>query len=112
MGNYNSTGVGAFVSGNTALIDWQSKGYHVDQTVVVSGSATNDGTYTVSAVTPQYLSVTTLLNTEANNGGGNTFNMDGKSSVTGLSYPAGQYITFGTAVPLGKPVTVLHNFDK
>ena len=56
--------------------------------------------------------MTVLLNTEANNGGGNTFNMDGRSSVTGLSYPAGQYITFGTAVPTGKPVTVLHNFDK
>jgi len=52
------------------------------------------------------------LNTEANSVGGNTFNMDGKSSVTGLSYPSGQYITFGTSVPTGKPVTVLHNFDK
>jgi hypothetical protein len=112
VANYNSTGVGAFISSNTALIDWQSKGYHVGQTVVVSGSATNDGTYTVSAVTPSHLSVTVLLNTEANLGGGNTFNMDGKSSVTGNSYPSGQYITFGTAVPTGKPVTVLHNFDK
>ncbi len=36
----------------------------------------------------------------------------GKSSITGASYPAGTYITFGTAVPTGKPVTVLHNFDK
>tara|TARA_B100001996_G_C18622595_1_gene578352 strand:+ start:340 stop:1137 length:798 start_codon:yes stop_codon:yes gene_type:complete len=112
VANYNSTGVGAFISGNSALIDWQSKGYHVGQTVVVSGSATNDGTFTVSAVTPTHLSVTVLLNTEANNGGGNTFNMDGKSSVTTNSYPSGQYITFGTAVPTGKPVTVLHNFDK
>ena len=112
VANYNSTGVGAYVSSNAALIDWQSKGYHVGQTVVVTGSATNNGTKTVTAVTPTHLSVNTLLNNEANLGGGNTFNMDGKSSVTGLSYPAGQYITFGTAVPLGKPVTVLHNFDK
>ena len=27
-------------------------------------------------------------------------------------YAAGWYIVFGTAVPVGKPVTVLHNFDK
>mgnify|MGYP001162797034 FL=1 len=112
VANYNSTGVGAYVSSNAALIDWQSKGYHVGQTVVVTGSATNNGTKTVTAVTPTHLSVNTLLNTEANLGGGNTFNMDGKSSVTGVSYPSGQYITFGTAVPTGKPVTVLHNFDK
>ena len=26
--------------------------------------------------------------------------------------PAGWYVRFGTPVPLGKPVTVLHNFDK
>jgi|TARA_R110000803_G_scaffold55676_4_gene112706 hypothetical protein len=112
VANYSATGVGAFVSSNPALIDWQSKGYHVGQTVVVTGSATNNGTFTVTAVTPSHLSVNTLLNTEANSVGGNTFGMDGKSSVTGLSYPTGQYITFGTAVPTGKPVTVLHNFDK
>ena len=112
VANYNSTGVGAYVSSNAALIDWQSKGYHVGQTVVVTGSATNNGTKTVTAVTPTHLSVNTLLNNEANLGGGNTFNMDGKSSVTGLSYPSGQYITFRTAVSTGKPVTVLHNFDK
>jgi len=26
--------------------------------------------------------------------------------------PAGWYLNFGTPVPLGKPVTVIHNFDK
>ena len=26
--------------------------------------------------------------------------------------PAGYYVNFGTPVPTGKPVTVLHNFDK
>ena len=28
------------------------------------------------------------------------------------TYTAGWYVVFGTAVPTGKPVTVLHNFDK
>ena len=27
-------------------------------------------------------------------------------------YAAGWYVVFGTAVPTGKPVTVLHNYDK
>ena len=112
VGNYNATGVGAFVSGNAGIVDWLSKGYHVGQSIVVTGTQTNNGTYTVTAVTATHLSVNQLLNTEANSGQGNTFSIDGKSSITGVSYPAGTYITFGTAVPTGKPVTVLHNFDK
>ena len=112
IGNYNATGVGAFVSGNAGIVDWLSKGYHVGQSIVVTGTQTNNGTYSVTAVTATHLSVNQLLNTEANSGQGNTFVIDGKSSITGVSYPAGTYITFGTAVPLGKPVTVLHNFDK
>ena len=109
VGNYNATGVGAFVSGNAGIVDWLSKGYHVGQSIVVTGTQTNNGTYSVTAVTATHLSVNQLLNTEANSGQGNTFSIDGKSSITGVSYPAGTYITFGTAVPPGKPVTVLHN---
>ena len=112
VGNYNATGVGAFVSGNAGIVDWLSKGYHVGQSIVVTSTQTNNGTYSVTAVTATHLSVNQLLNTEANSGQGNTFSIDGKSSITGVSYPAGTYITFGTAVPTGKPVTVLHNFDK
>ena len=80
----------------------------------MSGAATsgNNGTKTVTAVTPTHLSINALLATEANSGQGNTFTIDGKSSITGVSYTAGTYVTFGTAVPTGKPVTVLHNFDK
>ena len=84
----------------------------MDQTLIVTGSATNNGTYTVTAVTPSHLSVNRLMFDEANLGGGNTFRMDGRSSITGLAYPSGQYIIFGTAVPTGKPITILHNFDK
>ena len=112
IGDYNATGVGAFVSSNAGIVDWLYKGYHVGQSIVVTGTQTNNGTYSVTAVTATHLSVNQLLNTEANSGQGNTFVIDGKSSITGVSYPAGTYITFGTAVPTGKPVTVLHNFDK
>lgn len=34
------------------------------------------------------------------------------SSGPNTPYAAGYYIVFSTAVPTGKPVTVLHNFDK
>ncbi|MBR19743.1 MAG: hypothetical protein CMA64_06310 [Euryarchaeota archaeon] len=34
------------------------------------------------------------------------------SSGPGSPYASGWYIVFGTAVPNGKPVQVLHNFDK
>ena len=34
------------------------------------------------------------------------------SSGPGAPYAAGWYIVFGTPVPTGKPVQVLHNFDK
>lgn len=39
-------------------------------------------------------------------------NPTGNSPSTGSPYPPGWYLDFGTPVPLGKPVTVLHNFDK
>jgi|TARA_B110000503_G_scaffold61401_1_gene97399 hypothetical protein len=34
------------------------------------------------------------------------------SSGPGAPYSAGWYLVFGSAVPTGKPVQVLHNFDK
>jgi hypothetical protein len=39
-------------------------------------------------------------------------NPSGLSPSTGLAYPAGWYLVFGSPVPFGKPVTVIHNFDK
>jgi hypothetical protein len=39
-------------------------------------------------------------------------NPAGNSPSTGLPYPTGYYIDFTDPVPDGKPVTVLHNFDK
>lgn len=36
----------------------------------------------------------------------------GDALTTGTARQTGYYVVFGTAVPLGKPVTALHNFDK
>lgn len=118
----SATGTGAFqikrINGLLQFTDFQTKGYHIDQTVIVTGTQNNNGTYTVTDVTPEYLVVDRPLIQEGNNVGGNTFFLDGQSSIRGTSYPTGTpgspltYIRFGTAVPTGKPVTVLHNFDK
>ena len=109
--NYNASGVGAFESKDLAFVDWVDKGYHVGQQFVVTGSANNNGTYTVTAVTQTYLSANQLLVNETNVGNAQIF-VDGKSSITSNSYPAGYYLAFGTPVPTGKPVTVIHNLDK
>ena len=39
-------------------------------------------------------------------------NPAGNSPSTGVPYPDGWYLDFNDPVPAGKPVTVLHNFDK
>lgn len=39
-------------------------------------------------------------------------NPTGNSPSTGSPYPAGWYISFTSAIPIGKPVTVVHNLDK
>lgn len=39
-------------------------------------------------------------------------NPTGNSPSTGSPYPPGWYLDFNDPVPTGKPVTVLHNFDK
>ena len=109
--NYNASGVGAFESKDLAFVDWVDKGYHVGQQFVVTGSANNNGTYTVTAVTQTYLSANQLLVNETNVGNAQIF-VDGKSSITSNSYPTGYYLAFGTPVPTGKPVTVIHNLDK
>jgi len=39
-------------------------------------------------------------------------NPTGTSSITGESYASGWFIQFESAPDIGKPITVLHNFDK
>lgn len=105
-------------SGALQFTSWINKGYHAGQTIVVSGSQNNNGTYTVEDVTAQYLIVSQPLLTEYNAVSGDTFFVDGKSSLTGNSYQVGTpidpvvYLRFGSPPPTGKFVYVFHNFDK
>ena len=104
--------------GELQFTSWILKGYHAGQTIVVTGSQNNNGTYTVEDVTAQYLIVSQPLLTEYNAVSGNTFFVDGKSSTSGNSYQVGTainpvvYVRFGSPPPVGKFVHIIHNFDK
>jgi len=111
--NYNATGVGAFQSKDLGFVDWVAGGYHIGQDIVVTGAGVqnNNGTWTVTAITQEYLSVDQLLTNDTNIGNA-VYSVAGQSTITSSAYPTGFYLTFGTPVPTGKPITVLHNFDK
>ena len=131
--NYN--GSGAIIGRNNIQINFLTKGYHAGQTITVTGSQNNNGTYTITEVGTDvsysdpafpnnisYIKVEENLTYDPNSGGGYTISVTGTNSSQGGPYqqtitvnnqsvPA-FYINFGTPVPTGKPVTVLHNFDK
>jgi len=114
-----AAGTKKITSSNTAIINWVSRGYRIGQSITVSGTAINNGTYTITNVTASDITVSQSL---ANEAGGASMTILGLSSSTsgqshsGSAYPVGYYIQFEGPVPLGtvdpKHVTVLHGFDR
>ena len=114
-----TAGTKKITSSNTAIINWVSRGYRIGQSITVSGTAINNGTYTITNVTASDITVSQSL---ANEAGGASMTILGLSSSTsgqshsGSAYPTGYYIQFEGPVPLGtvdpKHVTVLHGFDR
>jgi hypothetical protein len=103
-------------SSNTAIIDFVELGFHAGQTIVITGSEFNDGTYTVDTVTSSVITVLESLATEAQ---GFTITIVGRSTITNSTYPSGYYVKFFEPVPSsgllsGEPinVTVISGFDK
>jgi len=106
-------------SANTATVNWVDRGFRIGQTVTVTGSNSNSGTYTVTNVTASDI---TVSQTVVNEPVGTAITVIGLSSATsgqlfaGAAYPTGYYIQFQGPVPLGtvdpKHVTVLHGFDR
>jgi hypothetical protein len=109
-------------SSNTATVNWDLRGFRVGQTITVTGSNSNSGTYTITNVTSSDLTVSQTL---ANESEGVAITVIGLSSATtgqsfaGSAYPTtngGWYLKFQGPVPLGtvdpKHVTVLHGFDR
>ena len=98
-------------SSNTSVINFLAKGYYPTQTIIVSGTGLNDGTYTVNTVAAGYIEVVEALTTEA---AGATVTVTGYSSATGYlagaTYPSGYYISLGEPVPDTKFVTVYYGY--
>ena len=102
-------------SNNTSIINFSTLSFYAGQTIVISGTGSNNGTKTIVAVTASTIEVAESLNNE---GQGNTITIAAKSSLTNAEYVAGYYIKFNAAVPAagtgGAPVyvTALHGFDR
>ena len=98
-------------SSNTAVINFLAKGYYETQTIIVSGSGANNGTYTIDAVAAGYIQVNEALTNEA---AGLTVTVTGYSSATGYlagsTYPTGYYLSLGEPVPDSKYVTVYYGY--
>ena len=108
---------------SSASINFASDKFRAGQTITVTGSALNDGTYTIAAdtdgnplppyssVTSTYITVVEALTTEA---AGATVTITGNSSATGYlggaAYTSGYYLWFSEAVPNGKYVTVYYGY--
>jgi hypothetical protein len=106
-------------SSNTSSVNWVDRGYYIGQSITVSNSNSNNGTYTITNVTATDITVSQTLVNETE---GASITVLGLSSATsgqsfaGSAYPTGYYIQFQGPVPIGtvdpKHVTVLHGFDR
>lgn len=94
-------------SSNTSLINFKTRGFFVGQEIVISGSAVNNGTYTVADVTPSTIVVEESLVNEAQ---GSTVTITGRSPLTGNPYQSGFYIKFDDADIVNKEVTVYYGY--
>ena len=111
------------ISNDQNIVDFETKGFWPGQTITVSGSQYNNGTFTILSVpSPTQIIVAETINQES---AGQPVSIIGLSSDTGPShgsaapgqaYPSGYYIKFDSPVPVGtidpKYVTVLHGFDR
>jgi hypothetical protein len=110
-----SLSTSTITSNNTSIINFVTLSFYAGQTIVISGTGSNNGTFTIVTVTASTIVVAESLNNEAQ---GNTITIAAKSSLTNAQYVAGYYIKFNAAVPAagtgGAPVyvTALHGFDR
>jgi hypothetical protein len=114
-----SAGSKTITSSNTSTVNWITRGYRIGQSITVSGSANNNGTFTITNVSASTITVSQVLTDEASGASvtvlGLSSSLSGQS-FSGSAYPTGYYIQFQGPVPLGtvdpKHVTVLHGFDR
>jgi hypothetical protein len=92
----------SIISANTGIVDFLSKKFYSGMEITISGSASNDGTYTIDTVSSSTITVLESITAESV---GSTVTISG-------GYTSGYYVAFDTPVPLGKPVTILQGFDQ
>ena len=111
------------ISANQSVINFVERGFWAGQVISITNSEVNDGSYTVTNVTPTEITVSETLLDELV---GENLTIIGFSStlpgpVHGIAnpgdpYPEGYYLKFDSPVPEGsidpKYVTVLHGFDR
>jgi hypothetical protein len=108
IGTIISFDTNTITSSNTSIINFSTLSFYTGQTITVTGSGSNNGTYTIATVTASTIVVVESLVTEA----------QGANVTITAGYTAGWYVKFNAAVPasgdLGQPlyITVLHGFDK
>jgi len=103
------SGTKRITSSNTSVINFSTLSFHADQEITITGSASNNGTYTIVSVTSSYIEVAEALVTES----------EGASVTVTAGYASGWYIKFNESVPSFDPIggqplyiTVIHGFDK
>lgn len=84
-------------------INFDTIGYRVGQTITVSGTTYNNGTYTITNSSVNLITVSQNIVDE---------NAGAAVTIIDPTFIAGRYIKFDSPVPIGKPVTVLHGFDR
>lgn len=102
-------------SSNTSVINFETAKFVQGQSIVVSGSGLNDGTYTIASRSASTITTVEALSDEA---AGATVQIYGLSSATGyLSGSAykdepgsGYWLIFDEPVPLNKNVTVYFGY--
>lgn len=97
-----TAGTNTINSSNTSVINFSTLKFQIGQSITVSGSTFNNGIFTITNVTASEITVSSALTDEAS---GSTVSLVGP-------YALGYYVVFGSAVDIGKPVTVLHGFDR
>jgi hypothetical protein len=94
------TGISVIRSWDAAYVDWADLGFYVDQIIVISGSASNNGIYQVLSVTATALAVTTLLVNEFNAGFTTTMTVNGYINQTVYDGTATQVSSTGNLITL------------
>lgn len=84
-------------------INFDTIGYKAGQTITVSGTTNNNGIYTITNSSVNLITVSQDIVDET---------AGIAVTISDPSFVAGRYVKFDSPVPIGKPVTVLHGFDR